>query len=427
MSLELLVFLGVAALAVFASAFMLISRNAVHAALALVATMISLSYFYLILNAPFLAMVQITVYAGAIMVLFMFVIMLLGAEKLGELPTKYKLLPLIGVAVSGLFLFTAYFAIAQGNVGALKPVEQSPLVRVIHVGVNVPPVDLYLNTEKVAGGVTYESKSDFKAVKAGDYNILLYATKPDGAAIDPTKDAPAQAIAFSLKGGTALTVIATADKLIPVVASLGETKREGDFRYVVVNAHPESGAVNLIRYDPSNPNPIPEDRNRYIQILAPALEYGMVSAVTEIEAGDFRTAWEVKGERVSVPEMLHAEPNTAEIVILYPDVVAGSNPPRTLPNQFEAIDRIQPAFGGPNHIGENLFTIYLLPFELVSLLLLVAMVGAIVLTREAPIRRDRRRAVVSKGYSVRRLNQGASPQPTVPALSESKPNESSAD
>jgi NADH-quinone oxidoreductase subunit J len=42
-------------------------------------------YFYIVLNAPFIAMVQVIVYAGAIVVLFLFVIMLLGAERLTAL------------------------------------------------------------------------------------------------------------------------------------------------------------------------------------------------------------------------------------------------------------------------------------------------------------------------------------------------------
>ena len=51
-------------------------------ALYLVLNFITVAIFYLALNAPFIAMVQITVYAGAIVVLFLFVIMLLGAERL---------------------------------------------------------------------------------------------------------------------------------------------------------------------------------------------------------------------------------------------------------------------------------------------------------------------------------------------------------
>ncbi len=77
-------FFILAAIAVAAALAMVFSRNAVHAALFLVINFSVIAVFYLVLNAPFLAMVQVAVYAGAIMVLFLFVIMLLGAERLEQ-------------------------------------------------------------------------------------------------------------------------------------------------------------------------------------------------------------------------------------------------------------------------------------------------------------------------------------------------------
>ena len=56
-------------------------RNAVHSALSLVATMMSLGTFYLIEQGPFLGLVQIIVYTGAIMILFLFVLMLIGRDS----------------------------------------------------------------------------------------------------------------------------------------------------------------------------------------------------------------------------------------------------------------------------------------------------------------------------------------------------------
>lgn len=76
-----IVFIILALTAIGAAFGLLTSTNAVHAALFLVINFACVALFYLGLNAPFLAMVQITVYAGAIMVLFLFVIMLLGAER----------------------------------------------------------------------------------------------------------------------------------------------------------------------------------------------------------------------------------------------------------------------------------------------------------------------------------------------------------
>jgi NADH-quinone oxidoreductase subunit J len=82
MSVDLILFFVLALVAVAAAIGMLVSQNAVYSALFLVINFFTVAVFYLLLGAPFIAMAQITVYAGAIMVLFLFVIMLLGAEKL---------------------------------------------------------------------------------------------------------------------------------------------------------------------------------------------------------------------------------------------------------------------------------------------------------------------------------------------------------
>ena len=82
-----LLFIILAAIAIAAALGMLLSRNAVHSALFLVLNFATIAVFYIVLNAPFIAMVQVIVYAGAIVVLFLFVIMLLGAERLRALGT----------------------------------------------------------------------------------------------------------------------------------------------------------------------------------------------------------------------------------------------------------------------------------------------------------------------------------------------------
>lgn len=84
--METFIFIVTAIVAIGAALGMLFSSNAVHSALFLVLNFCAVAVLYLLLRAPFLAAVQVTVYAGAIMVLFLFVIMLLGAEKadLGE-------------------------------------------------------------------------------------------------------------------------------------------------------------------------------------------------------------------------------------------------------------------------------------------------------------------------------------------------------
>jgi NADH-quinone oxidoreductase subunit J len=81
--LEMYLFFAFAGLAVIAALAMVFNKNAVHSALFLLLNLCMVAGLYVLLNAQFIAAVQIIVYAGAIVVLILFVIMLLGAE-LGE-------------------------------------------------------------------------------------------------------------------------------------------------------------------------------------------------------------------------------------------------------------------------------------------------------------------------------------------------------
>jgi NADH-quinone oxidoreductase subunit J len=79
--MEFVVFFITAVVAVIGAVMMLLTRNAVHSALWLLLNFSSIAVLFLLLRAPFLFAVQLIVYAGAIMVLFLFVVMLLGAER----------------------------------------------------------------------------------------------------------------------------------------------------------------------------------------------------------------------------------------------------------------------------------------------------------------------------------------------------------
>jgi NADH-quinone oxidoreductase subunit J len=78
---ELIVFVVLAPLSVVSALGMVLTRNAVYSALLLVVNFFCLAGFYVLLEAQFVAAVQVIVYAGAIMVLFLFVLMLLGVES----------------------------------------------------------------------------------------------------------------------------------------------------------------------------------------------------------------------------------------------------------------------------------------------------------------------------------------------------------
>jgi NADH-quinone oxidoreductase subunit J len=80
---QLVIFLMLAAITVAGAVSLILQRHPIHSALSLIVVMVALAGLYLLLEAEFIAAIQIIVYAGAIMVLFVFVIMLLnaGAEE----------------------------------------------------------------------------------------------------------------------------------------------------------------------------------------------------------------------------------------------------------------------------------------------------------------------------------------------------------
>jgi NADH-quinone oxidoreductase subunit J len=113
MSLNLLLFLVLAGLAILSALGMLLSRNALYSALYLIINFLTVAVMYLTLHAPFIAIVQITVYTGAIMVLFVFVIMLLGAEQIGSRHPNRWFLPLALCMGAVLLLETVYIVLSQ--------------------------------------------------------------------------------------------------------------------------------------------------------------------------------------------------------------------------------------------------------------------------------------------------------------------------
>ena len=122
MSSGLIIF-GVLAIVAVASAIgMLISQNSVYSALFLVVNFSVIAILYLILGAPFIALAQITVYAGAIVVLFLFVIMMLGTERLtGSGPIRGQ--RLIAILVGAVFLaeVAVFLVWRSGLTGVITP------------------------------------------------------------------------------------------------------------------------------------------------------------------------------------------------------------------------------------------------------------------------------------------------------------------
>ena len=114
MNADLVVFWILAPISIAAAGAMVLSRSAVHAALLLVLNLFTISVFFLLLDAPFLFVVQIIVYAGAFMVLFLFVLMLLGVDQ--QVPLRETIRGqrwLAGALAIGLVL-EVFFAVRLG-------------------------------------------------------------------------------------------------------------------------------------------------------------------------------------------------------------------------------------------------------------------------------------------------------------------------
>jgi NADH-quinone oxidoreductase subunit J len=119
MNWELLIFVIFAVTAV-AGAFVLIgARNPVYSAMGLLTTMFSIAVFYILLDAQFIAAVQVIIYAGAVMTLFLFVIMLIGVDRSDRheevIPFQRALTAIFAVAVLALFAVAGRQAWVTGS------------------------------------------------------------------------------------------------------------------------------------------------------------------------------------------------------------------------------------------------------------------------------------------------------------------------
>jgi len=130
--MEQFFFIVVAAVAVISSLLVISCKNPVNSALSLVMTFFCLATFYVMLDAPFMAATQVIVYAGAIMVLIIFVIMLLNLRA--ETAKRGSHGVLAG-SVIGLFVLfqTVWFLIKGSATGATGPMDKAMIVQTGHV------------------------------------------------------------------------------------------------------------------------------------------------------------------------------------------------------------------------------------------------------------------------------------------------------
>ena len=109
-----LLFVLFGAMALGCAVAMVAQRNPLYSAISLVGVFVSLACLYLTLQAPFIAAVQVIVYAGAIMVLVVFVIMLLNVEEEVRRPLRLKYLIPVGVLLAAVLVGEAAFMLSLG-------------------------------------------------------------------------------------------------------------------------------------------------------------------------------------------------------------------------------------------------------------------------------------------------------------------------
>ena len=115
MNLTTIIFLLLTVIAAGSALMMITSKNPVHSVLWLIVVFFAISGHYILLNAQFLAIVNIIVYAGAIMVLFLFVVMLMNLNAETE-PVKNYRLQMVGVLSGGVLLLVIITALNKLDV-----------------------------------------------------------------------------------------------------------------------------------------------------------------------------------------------------------------------------------------------------------------------------------------------------------------------
>ncbi|HEX3049295.1 MAG TPA: NADH-quinone oxidoreductase subunit J [Aggregatilineaceae bacterium] len=378
--MELTLFIIVGAIAVATAAMMLISENAVHSALFLIVNFGCIAFFFLMLHAPFLAMVQITVYAGAIMVLFLFVIMLLGAERL--LPEKEARFPWLSPAAVFLalvFLVVTSLTILRGEIDLTEPEETISQVRVVNTLENTENVDVYLGDERIASDLSYRETTDYQDWAVGRYESLTVRAA-GGDDVLYTHDRP-----VDLTGGDAivLVLVRSSDgiELVTGTENLSGIDDRESMRVMAINGFHDQAAIDV--YDTS------EGRDK---LLIENLAYreaskGVVVGVQD----DMELAVTPHGSKAQILTVNSDDLDFARDESLLLVLTDRQQPDNSWQNVvIDLQSDVEPSFGSPRHVGQLLFSRYVLPFEMVALVLLVAMIGAIVLTHETLGRRQRR-------------------------------------
>jgi NADH-quinone oxidoreductase subunit J len=130
MTPQMLLFLLLAATAIAGAVSLILQRHPIHSALSLIVVMVALSGLYIMLEAEFIAAIQIIVYAGAIMVLFVFVIMLLNAGE-EERTNLSRAARYAGIPLALVFLVELVYQVARASMPLIAQAAPDGSTRVL--------------------------------------------------------------------------------------------------------------------------------------------------------------------------------------------------------------------------------------------------------------------------------------------------------
>ena len=168
-----ILFWVLSAIAVSCALGVILSRNPVNSVMFLIVTFFAISGHYILMNAQFLAIVNIIVYAGAIMVLFLFVIMLMNLNADVE-PQKGQLVQLAGLISGGVLFLVILAAIKTAQPQAIEktPVDIgliSNLGKVLFTKYVLPfEISSVLFLSAMIGAIVIGKKEDTSGLQSGE-------------------------------------------------------------------------------------------------------------------------------------------------------------------------------------------------------------------------------------------------------------------
>lgn len=413
--MEVALFLVIGVIAVMSAMSMLLTEKAVHSALFLIVNFLCVAVLYIMLDAPFLAMIQIAVYAGAIMVLFLFVIMLLNADELGaeEISLNYRGVSFFSLVLAVVFVLVMAFAFLEGDIDNQAVAEAQPTVRVLNFAPDLVASDFYINDTLVLADSEFSINVDalvdieFVPVDEGEVTFGFSFAGDDPEVIPPEALGtltlePDHDYSLILYGEGGLN-----PQFTLVETDLSEPRNNDLGRVVVFNAMNSLDTVDVavigsdFRFDSDELNP-PD-------YAVTGLTTG--SASDALELGKGNPHWAVVQSDITPAQSEDSQDSydlTTVTVLREYEIAAGTSEMLVLAERhITADDSIQYValpigvrsefnFGSPEAIGESLFIQYVLPFEIVAVLLLAAMVGAIVLAQRVDVKPKPGRAIRRK-------------------------------